>query len=44
LTVTLPGFEAVLVSKRPPDIVPSRTPVEVTEDQSADAVPPEARA
>jgi hypothetical protein len=26
----LPGFEAMLVSKRPPDIVPSRTPVEVT--------------
>jgi hypothetical protein len=30
LTVTLPGFEAMLVSKRPPDIVPSRAPVEVT--------------
>jgi hypothetical protein len=30
LTVTVPGFEAMLVSKRPPDIVPSRTPVEVT--------------
>jgi len=30
LTVTLPGFEARSVSKRPPDIVPSRTPVEVT--------------
>jgi len=30
LTVTLPGFEPMLVSKRPPDIVPSRAPVEVT--------------
>jgi hypothetical protein len=30
LTVTLPGFEAMLVSNRPPDIVPSRAPVEVT--------------
>jgi hypothetical protein len=30
LTVTLPGFEAMLVSKRPPDIVPSSAPVEVT--------------
>jgi hypothetical protein len=30
LTVTLPGFEAMLVSKRPPDIVPSSAPVDVT--------------
>ena len=28
--MTLPGFEPMLVSKRPPDIVPSRAPVEVT--------------
>ena len=30
LTVTLPGFEAVVVSSRPPEIVPRSAPVDVT--------------